>query len=143
MFLISVPPKQPKIIDETGREVVSGSFVGPYMKGDTVVLKCITLGGNWSSDDDSIIQHIWREKQNLRDWYFSGDPTPQVTWWRDSHLIDSSFEGTYKQTVQNTLSIPNISKEDLLAELTCSATNNNITMPVKTSVVIEMKCKGL
>ena len=113
------------------------------MKGDTVVLKCITLGGNLSSDDDSIFQHICRAKQNLRDLYVSGDPTPQVTWWRDSHLIDSSFEGTYKQTVQNTLSIPNISTEDLLAELTCSATNNNITMPVKTSVVIEMKCKGL
>ena len=64
-----------------------------------------------------------------------------MTWWRDSHLIDSSFEGTYKQTVQNTLSIPNISKDDLLAELTCSASNNNITMPVKTSVTIEMKCE--
>ena len=67
IFLISVPPKQPKIIDETGREVVSGSFVGPYMKGDTVVLKCITLGGNLNSDDYSIYQYICREKQNLRD----------------------------------------------------------------------------
>ena len=73
--------------------------------------------------------------------FFLGDPPPQVTWWRDSHLVDSTFEGTYKQTVQNTLSIPNISKEDLLAELTCSASNNNITIPKKASVSIEMKCK--
>ena len=42
-----MPPKQPKIIDETGREVVPGTTVGPYMEGDTVVLKCITLGGNF------------------------------------------------------------------------------------------------
>ena len=40
-----MPPKQPKIIDERGREVVPGTAVGPYMEGDTVVLKCITLGG--------------------------------------------------------------------------------------------------
>ena len=77
---------------------------------------------------------------NLLSFSILGDPTPTVTWWRDSHLVDSSFEGTYKQTMQNTLSIPNINKQDLLAELTCSASNNNITMPSKTSVVIEMKC---
>ena len=77
---------------------------------------------------------------NLSLFLLLGDPTPTVTWWRDSHLVDSSFEGTYKQTMQNTLSIPNINKQDLLAELTCSASNNNITMPSKTSVVIEMKC---
>ena len=41
-----MPPRQPKIIDETGREVVPGSTVGSYMEGDTVVLKCITLGGD-------------------------------------------------------------------------------------------------
>ena len=41
-----VPPKHPRIIDETGREVAPGTSVGPYMEGDTVVLKCITLEGN-------------------------------------------------------------------------------------------------
>ena len=146
-IFISVPPKRPRIIDETGREVVPGTSVGPYMEGDTVVLKCITLEGNF-------VYLGWLELVETKINFYLfvylpfhvsllGDPAPEVTWWRDSHLVDSSFEGTYKHTVQNTLSIPNISKDDLLAELTCSASNNNITIPSKTSVTIEMKCKFL
>ena len=144
--LVTVPPKPPKIIDETGRLVAPGTAVGPYMEGDTVVLKCIVLEGKYGNDMNSTLG-IGNCKKikihspvNLLLFLILGDPTPMVTWWRDSHLVDSSFEGTYKQTMQNTLSIPNISKQDLLAELTCSASNNNITMPSKTSVVIEMKC---
>ena len=45
--LLTVPPKPPKIIDETGRLVAPGTSVGPYMEGDTVVLKCITVGGKY------------------------------------------------------------------------------------------------
>ena len=45
--LVTVPPKPPKIIDETGRLVAPGTAVGPYMEGDTVVLKCITVGGKY------------------------------------------------------------------------------------------------
>ena len=141
--LVTVPPKPPKIIDETGRLVAPGTAVGPYMEGDTVVLKCIVLEGKYGNDMNSTlgIEEIKiHSPVNLLLFLILGDPTPMVTWWRDSHLVDSSFEGTYKQTMQNTLSIPNISKQDLLAELTCSASNNNITMPSKTSVVIEMKC---
>ena len=141
--LLTVPPKPPKIIDETGRLVAPGTAVGPYMEGDTVVLKCITLGGKYNNGMNSILHYKAIQNHslvNLLPFLILGDPTPTVTWWRDSHLVDSSFEGTYKQTMQNTLSIPNISKQDLLAELTCSASNNNITMPSKTSVVIEMKC---
>ena len=53
--LLTVPPKQPKIIDETGRLVAPGTSVGPYMEGDTVVLKCITLGGKYSNCINSIL----------------------------------------------------------------------------------------
>ena len=45
--LLTVPPKPPSIIDETGRLVAPGTAVGPYMEGDTVVLKCITVGGKY------------------------------------------------------------------------------------------------
>ena len=45
--LLTVPPKPPTIIDETGRLVAPGTSVGPYMEGDTVVLKCITVGGKY------------------------------------------------------------------------------------------------
>ena len=39
----AVPPSKPTIFDETGREVKD--LVGPYLEGETIVLKCITSGG--------------------------------------------------------------------------------------------------
>ena len=66
---------------------------------------------------------------------------PQLSWWRDSHLIDSSFEKTFGRTVQNTLSVPQVSREDLGAMLTCQASNNNISAPASSRVTIDLKCK--
>ena len=73
--------------------------------------------------------------------FFSGDPMPQVTWWRDNHLIDSSFEKTFSKTVQNTLSVPQVTREDLGATLTCQASNNNISAPASTRATVDLKCK--
>ena len=53
--LLTVPPKPPSIIDETGRLVAPGTAVGPYMEGDTVVLKCIVLEGKYGNDMNSIL----------------------------------------------------------------------------------------
>ena len=72
---------------------------------------------------------------------FLGDPMPQVTWWRDNHLIDSSFEKTFSKTVQNTLSVPQVTREDLGATLMCQASNNNISAPASTRATIDLKCK--
>ena len=66
---------------------------------------------------------------------------PQVTWWRDNHLIDSSFEKTFSRTVQNTLSVPQVTREDLGATLMCQASNNNISAPASTRATIDLKCK--
>ena len=66
---------------------------------------------------------------------------PQVTWWRDNHLIDSSFEKTFSKTVQNTLSVPQVTREDLGATLTCQASNNNISAPASTRATVDLKCK--
>lgn len=71
----------------------------------------------------------------------TGDPLPQLTWWRDNHLLDSSFETTFSRTLQNTLTIPRVSRLDLGAQLICQANNNNISMPVSTKVNLDMKCK--
>ena len=66
---------------------------------------------------------------------------PQVTWWRDNHLIDSSFEKTFSKTVQNTLSVPQVTREDLGATLMCQASNNNISAPASTRATVDLKCK--
>ena len=72
---------------------------------------------------------------------FLGDPMPEVTWWRDSHLIDTSYESTFSGTVQNTLSVPQISRDDLGATLSCQASNNNVSAPATAKVTIDLKCK--
>ena len=43
LLYFAVPPSKPTIFDETGREVKD--LVGPYLEGETIVLKCITSGG--------------------------------------------------------------------------------------------------
>ena len=73
--------------------------------------------------------------------FLPGDPPPQVTWWRDSHLIDSSYEGSYSRTVQNGLRLHNVSRAELGAQLTCQASNNNLSLPVSNRVTIDMKCE--
>ena len=75
--------------------------------------------------------------------FCAGDPSPQVTWWRDSHLIDSSYEASYSRTVQNGLSLKDLSRAELGAQLTCQASNNNLSLPVSSRVTIDMKCEFL
>lgn len=70
-----------------------------------------------------------------------GVPQPDVTWWRGSHLIDSTFETTFGQTVQNTLTLPKVQRADLGSQITCQAKNNNISIPVRNTVTIDLKCK--
>jgi hypothetical protein len=43
IIYLSVPPNKPTIFDESGREV--RDLIGPYLEGDTIVLKCIATGG--------------------------------------------------------------------------------------------------
>ena len=42
-FFISVPPEQPKIHDETGKE--RKNLVGPYTEGSSLTLTCHVRGG--------------------------------------------------------------------------------------------------
>ena len=43
IYFFPVPPNKPTIFDESGREV--RDVIGPYLEGDTIVLKCIASGG--------------------------------------------------------------------------------------------------
>ena len=74
MFCIAVPPSKPVIFDESGREVKD--LVGPYLEGETIVLKCITSGGtrimhSLSSNTysmrtaNSFFLFFWRENSNF------------------------------------------------------------------------------
>ena len=70
-----------------------------------------------------------------------GRPSPEVTWWRDHHLVDDSFSQNSEFKVENVITIPNLSRADVNSILTCQAKNNNNSIPVSTSVKLDMTCK--
>ncbi|XP_022239703.1 synaptogenesis protein syg-2-like isoform X2 [Limulus polyphemus] len=109
-----VPPRKPIIKDHTGQ--VQQSLIGPYNEGDPLRLECEVTGGN---------------------------PRPNVTWWRESVLLDDTFEVTADFIVRNMLRIPSLQRHDLMAAFTCEASNNGFTLPSSTSVTVNMNFRPL
>lgn len=111
---VIVPPENPTILGEKGLEL--SSVVGPYNEGASFFLSCETVGGR---------------------------PPPQVTWWRDSMLLDNSYEVTSLGIVRNDLVIQSLSRNDFNAVFTCQGSNNNITQPASTNITVDMNLKPL
>ena len=68
-------------------------------------------------------------------------PFPKVTWWRDHALLDSTDSNQASFKTENELSLKDLKRSDLHSILTCQASNNNISVPVSTSVKLDMNCK--
>ncbi len=62
IFVFLVPPEKPRIYTVEDNSEVRLKL-GPYKIGDTVRLRCVSLGGR---------------------------PIPRVTWWRDHALLDAT-----------------------------------------------------
>ncbi|PRD25487.1 UNVERIFIED_CONTAM: hypothetical protein NCL1_40780 [Trichonephila clavipes] len=73
--------------------------------------------------------------------YIQGKPTPSLTWWRESVLLDDSYEVSPEGVVRNEIEITSLQRHDLMAVFTCQASNNNITVPVSKYVTVDMNCK--
>lgn len=106
---VIVPPEKPRIQDENKEEI--RLKLGPYKVGDTLDITCEVLGGR---------------------------PSPKVTWWRDHHLVDDTFSTSSQYKVTNQLVIANIQRADLHSIFTCQASNNNVSVPVSTSVKLDI-----
>ncbi|GIY07798.1 nephrin [Caerostris extrusa] len=65
-------------------------------------------------------------------------PTPHLTWWRESVLLDDSYEVSTEGVVRNEIEITSLQRHDLMAVFTCQASNNNITVPVSKYVTVDM-----
>ncbi len=115
-FLQTVPPEKPQITDTNGEQLPS--VIGPYTEGDRLSLVCEVEGGK---------------------------PTPAVTWWRESVLLDDSYEAISGPKnvvlVRNQLTIGALSRDHQMASFTCQASNNNQSQPLSTTVSIELYCK--
>ncbi|KAG8181047.1 hypothetical protein JTE90_029399 [Oedothorax gibbosus] len=107
--IIVVPPKNLTIRDSKNN-TISG-VIGPYEEGATVSLICEASGGR---------------------------PTPVLSWWKGSTLLDDSYTPLGRGLVKNELVLINLQREDLLATLSCQASNTNLTIPVSSSVTIDL-----
>ncbi|KAG8189767.1 hypothetical protein JTE90_017684 [Oedothorax gibbosus] len=105
---IIIPPKKPVIKDNTGEILQRVS--GPHNLGSRLKLICEVEGGK---------------------------PTPTVTWWKDSLLLDDSFQ-VHNHVVRNELIVDSLDRGDLHSSYSCHASNNNISLPSVASVMIDM-----
>ena len=81
-----------------------------YRLGQTLVVSCSVLGGR---------------------------PSPSVTWWRESQVVDTSYQRE-ESRVTNMLTIPDLTRNHLHTILTCQASNSNVSLPVSTSVKLDL-----
>ncbi|XP_046451494.1 nephrin-like isoform X1 [Daphnia pulex] len=107
---VIVPPRRPIIVAKEG-QLTTSSTLAPMTAGQALSLSCETSGGK---------------------------PLPRLVWLRDGRVIDDSFVTTFENTVRNDLWLPSLDRSDLDATLTCEASNSNLTMPVSTSVTIDL-----
>ncbi|XP_054706717.1 hemicentin-2-like [Uloborus diversus] len=111
-----IVPTNKMVIRDKENKTLSGT-IGPYREGASLALTCEAFGGR---------------------------PLPSVTWWRNGKdLLDGTFEpDTDKGVVRNELSIESLKRDDLLTELTCQASNTNLTSPAAASVNLDINCKN-
>lgn len=105
---IMVPPMKPVINDKNGRKLTTK--LGPFKLGEEVVATCTTWGGS---------------------------PFPRLTWWREHTLVDDSYEVINGKTT-NTLHLHGVQRNDHNQVFTCQAVNNNQSIPVSTSLRLDI-----
>lgn len=64
-----------------------------------------------------------------------------LSWWKGSTLLDDSYTTLGRGFVRNELVLLDLQREDLLTQLTCQASNTNLTVPVSVTVTIDLSRK--
>ncbi|XP_022255317.1 synaptogenesis protein syg-2-like [Limulus polyphemus] len=85
-------------------------------EGDTVSLTCVSLGGK---------------------------PLPNVSWWRNSELIDDTSTIVSREKVTNELILQGLNRRHISSSLTCKSSNSNLTSPASSTVVLKMILRPL
>lgn len=112
---VIVPPGNLLILNEHGKHI-EHYILGPYNEGSNVNLTCISSGGR---------------------------PQPKLTWWHNNQLLNNDIVTRLNDThVKSILQLKNIDRKNLLNSLyTCQSSNNNLTDPITSSVMINLNCK--
>nr|XP_045602790.1 nephrin-like [Procambarus clarkii] len=111
---VVVPPRRLVLVEESGAEV--RSYVGPVNEGDDLHLSCMAHGGR---------------------------PAPAVTWLLNDQVIDDTIESREDDQTRNDLTLRGVTRSLLRAQLTCRATNNQVSPALATMVTIDMNLRPL
>ncbi|GFG35231.1 hypothetical protein Cfor_07296, partial [Coptotermes formosanus] len=109
---IVVPPSQPMIYDDKGKEVTG--VAGPFLEDYDLVLFCHVMGGR---------------------------PQPQVTWWHRGILLDRESETSSESYTVNKLFMKGVSRSLLNENLQCRARSSDLSPPVTRDVALEIYLK--
>ncbi|XP_015788214.1 hemicentin-1 isoform X2 [Tetranychus urticae] len=111
-FQVIVPIKQLIISSDNGHKIKD--IGGPFNEGEPLNLTCEAQGGK---------------------------PSPEITWFRGSTIIDDTYFMSDDGSSLNILHLPALKRDDLMMIVTCKATNNNITEPITRSIAIDLNLK--
>ncbi|XP_018339778.1 PREDICTED: nephrin [Trachymyrmex septentrionalis] len=111
---VIVPPRKITIVDEN--ENRRDTMVGPYMEGANLRLFCDVHGGK---------------------------PAPMVSWYRNDRFITNRTTTPNSGVTRSEIVVQNLSRDDVHSVLTCNATNNNRSIPLSSSVRVDMRFNPL
>ncbi|XP_071547071.1 nephrin-like [Panulirus ornatus] len=111
---VVVPPGQPVL--RVGGQRATDGVLGPLQEGSALAITC-SVGG--------------------------GDPPPAVVWKRENEILDSTVESRSASLTVNQLSILRLTRSFHNARLTCVASNNNVTVPIRASLTVTMNLRPL
>lgn len=72
---------------------------------------------------------------------FLGTPEPTLIWFKGDKILDDSWIEMPQGVIKNELLISNLQRTDLMATLTCVASNSNLTKSTSSSIQLELNCK--
>lgn len=111
---VIVPPENIQILNTDGKHIEDYKL-GPYNEGSNINLTCISSGGR---------------------------PQPKLTWWHNNQLLNNDIVTRLSdKRVRNVLQLRNIDRKNLLSSYTCQSSNNNLTDPITSSVIITLNCE--
>ncbi|XP_018400905.1 PREDICTED: protein turtle-like [Cyphomyrmex costatus] len=111
---VIVPPRKITIVDENEKR--RDTMVGPYMEGANLRLFCDVHGGK---------------------------PAPMVSWYRNDRFITNRTTTPSSGVTRSEIVLQNLSRDDVHSVLTCNATNNNRSIPLSSSVHVDMRFNPL